>query len=128
MALAIFDDLVAVAIIGLFYAEDIQSLPMILTMSTFGVMIGLSWVGQARPLALALLGTLLWVSLLQSGIKAGLLAGVGFTMGLFVTALAFDSQALEASARLAILFGSGLAAIAGSIVLWFARSDAEQIL
>lgn len=57
---------------------------------------------------------------------AGLLAGVGFTMGLFVTALAFDVEALAASARLAILVGSTLSAVVGLAVLRFARSETEM--
>ena len=52
---------------------------------------------------------------------AALLAGVGFTMGLFVTALAFEAPALAASARLSILAGSSLSAIAGLLVLARAR-------
>ena len=52
---------------------------------------------------------------------ASLLAGVGFTMGLFVTALAFGASEMAASARLAILAGSGLSAVAGLLVLWFAQ-------
>jgi NhaA family Na+:H+ antiporter len=52
---------------------------------------------------------------------AALLAGVGFTMGLFVTALAFDAPALATSARLSILAGSSLSAIAGLTVLARAR-------
>lgn len=47
-----------------------------------------------------------------------LLAGIGFTMSLFVTSLAFDDKALLASARFAILIGSILSAIVGLIVLW----------
>ena len=57
---------------------------------------------------------------------AGLLAGVGFiTMGLFVTALAFDVAALAASARLAIFVGSTLSALVGLAVLHFAQGEPE---
>ena len=225
MALAIFDDLGAVAIIAVFFGEEIQTLPMIIAVLTFAAMVGLNRIGQARPLPLAMLGAVLWLALFQSGIEAalagvliaavvpngakddhrnspllrtqrllhpwagllivplfgffnagvtieietlrnvsggvslgvffglflgkqigvfgatwcavklnigvlpmgvgfrhihgaGLLAGVGFTMGLFVTALAFDTSALAASARLAILAASSLSAIAGLVVLW----------
>ncbi|MCQ0090418.1 Na+/H+ antiporter NhaA [Roseovarius sp. M141] len=75
MALAIFDDLGAVAIIAVFYGEEIQFLPMILAFVTFGVMIGLNRLGQAHPLALAVLGAMLWVALFEAGIEAAL-AGV----------------------------------------------------
>jgi Na+:H+ antiporter, NhaA family len=229
MALAIFDDIGAVAIIAVFYGEDIQTLPMLVAFVAFAVMVGLNRLGYARPLALAALGAVLWVALFRSGVEAalagvliaavvpngtrdssapspllrtkrvlhpwagllivplfgffnagvtieletlqnvtggvslgvflglflgkqigvfgatwcavklkfgqlppgvgfrhiygaGLLAGVGFTMGLFVTALAFEAPEMAASARLAILAGSSLSAVAGLAVLWFAQS------
>ena len=228
MALAIFDDLGAVAIIAVFYSEEIQFFPMILAIGTFGVMICLNRLELARPLPLTVLSVLLWLALFQSGLEAALagvliaavipkgakgshrhsplritkrllhpwagllivsafgffnagvsveaetlrnvtggvslgvflglflgkqigvlgatwvavrlnigvlppkvsfrhiygaalLAGVGFTMGLFVTALAFEAPALAASARLSILAGSSLSAIAGLLVLARAR-------
>ncbi|PVA08959.1 Na+/H+ antiporter NhaA [Pelagivirga sediminicola] len=233
MALAIFDDLGAVAIIAVFYGGEIQFLPMILAFVTFGVMIGLNRLGQAHPLALAVLGAMLWVALFEAGVEAalagvliaavipngikddrgnsplltthrmlhpwasllivplfgffnagvtieietlrnvssgvsmgvffglflgkqigvlgatwcavklgicllppgirfrhiygaGLLAGVGFTMGLFVTALAFDTPTFAASARLVILVGSSLSAFVGLAVLWFAQGEPEM--
>ena len=46
-----------------------------------------------------------------------LLAGIGFTVSLFISGLAFDSAALDAEAKIGILAASGLAAVAGSIVL-----------
>ena len=233
MALAIFDDLGAVAIIAFFYGEEVHTLPLMLAALTFAAMVGLNRVGQARPLPLAMLGAILWLALFQSGIEAalagvliaavvpneakyddsnppllriqqllhpwasllivpifgffnagvtieietlqnvtggvslgvffglflgkqigvlgatwcavklrivvlppgvgfrhiygaGLLAGVGFTMGLFVTALAFDVAALAASARLAILIGSTLSAVVGLAVLRFAQGKHEE--
>jgi Na+:H+ antiporter, NhaA family len=230
MALAIFDDIGAVAIIAVFYGEDIQTLPMLLALATFAVMVGLNRMRYARPWALTALGVVLWIALFQSGVEAALagvliaavvpngakgacapsplvrterllhpwasllivplfgffnagvpveletlrnatggvslgvflglflgkqigvfgatwcavklkigllppgvgfrhiygvalLAGVGFTMGLFVTALAFETSEMAASARLAILAGSSLSAVAGLVVLWFAQSS-----
>jgi len=235
MALAIFDDLGAVAIIAVFYGEDIQFLPLMVAVLTFGVMVGLNRIGHARPLALAVLGAVLWVALFQSGVEAalagvliaavvpngadpdpemspllrterllhpwasllivplfgffnagvtievetlrnitggvslgvflglflgkqigvlgatwcavrlkigvlpsgvgfrhihgaGLLAGVGFTMSLFVTALAFETSALAANARLAVLAASSLSAIAGLLVLWMIRDETDTRL
>jgi len=46
-----------------------------------------------------------------------LLAGIGFTMSLFITSLAFDDKAMLTSARLAILVGSILSAVAGLVIL-----------
>ncbi len=45
------------------------------------------------------------------------LAGIGFTMSLFVSELAFRSESLIANAKLGILVGSLVSAIAGFIVL-----------
>lgn len=47
----------------------------------------------------------------------GMLAGIGFTMSLFVNALAFDASALEREAKLGILLGSLTAAILGVAIL-----------
>lgn len=230
MALAIFDDLGAVAIIALFYGDEIQIIPMILALLIFTLMMGLNRARLASPLANTLFGLVLWLALFQSGIEAalagiliaaavpagagdsdtssrlqqtkrilhpwvsllivplfgffnagvtieidtmanvlggvslgvflglflgkqigvfaatwvavrlrigllprgvgfghvygaGLLAGVGFTMGLFVTALAFESQEMAATARLAILAGSSLSAMSGLLVLWLAQNS-----
>ena len=50
-----------------------------------------------------------------------LLAGIGFTMSLFIGGLAFSSSAETADAvKLGVLSGSVLAALAGAGVLWFA--------
>jgi NhaA family Na+:H+ antiporter len=54
----------------------------------------------------------------------GLVGGVGFTVSLFVTALAFpDGSAAMANAKVAILFASTLSAVIGAAVL---RSSAGR--
>jgi len=51
-----------------------------------------------------------------------LLAGIGFTMSLFIAALAFPAAPqLAESAKLGVLAGSGLSAVAGYAILRFAR-------
>ncbi len=45
------------------------------------------------------------------------LAGIGFTVSLFIADLAFDDDALAAAAKVGILAASALAAIVGSVVL-----------
>lgn len=50
---------------------------------------------------------------------AGLLAGIGFTMSIFVTHLAFDNENVIQLAKIAILCASFLAALIGSVLLFF---------
>ena len=51
-----------------------------------------------------------------------LIAGIGFTMSLFVTDLAFQTPEMRYIAKLSILLSSALAGILGSILLWFYSS------
>ncbi|CAN5351732.1 Na+/H+ antiporter NhaA [soil metagenome] len=48
---------------------------------------------------------------------AGLLAGIGFTMSIFVTLLAFDDEATIINSKIAILFASLTAAVTGLVIL-----------
>lgn len=48
---------------------------------------------------------------------AGLLAGIGFTMSIFITLLAFDDKLLVINSKIAILCASLIAAIAGLILI-----------
>jgi NhaA family Na+:H+ antiporter len=50
------------------------------------------------------------------------LAGIGFTMSLFIAMLAFDETVPVNAAKLGILAGSLLAGVAGAIVLRLASS------
>ena len=57
---------------------------------------------------------------------AALACGVGFTMSLFITTLAFpDAPDLAERARLGIIVGSAIAALAAGVVLWFAHRRAH---
>jgi NhaA family Na+:H+ antiporter len=56
-------------------------------------------------------------------VGAGILGGIGFTMSLFIAALAFSNQELLSTAKFGILLGSLVAAIGGSAILLRARSS-----
>lgn len=47
----------------------------------------------------------------------GLLAGIGFTVSLFISGLAFDSAELEGQAKMAILAASLVAGVAGFVAV-----------
>ncbi|MDP4621239.1 MAG: Na+/H+ antiporter NhaA [Thermoleophilia bacterium] len=48
----------------------------------------------------------------------GLVAGIGFTVSLFITDLAFSDPAIQTAARIGVLGGSVLAAISGALLLF----------
>ncbi|WP_161627857.1 Na+/H+ antiporter NhaA [Salinisphaera shabanensis] len=59
----------------------------------------------------------------------GLLAGVGFTIALFLTSLAFTDPAIASAARVGILAGSLIAALAGLGLLWLVlhKNDENRV-
>ena len=94
--------------------------------TAFAVSLGLL---LGKPIGITLaawLGVKLGVAQLPKGVNwvtvaaTGVLAGIGFTVALFVTALAFDDQTLVAGAKVGILIGSFLATMIGMGLLWVA--------
>jgi Na+:H+ antiporter, NhaA family len=85
-----------------------------------GVVLGLLLGKQLGVVAFAMLATRLGlpggVSWLQIW-GMGLLSGIGFTMSLFIAGLAFEDPALLDRAKIGILAGSLLSAVAGATVL-----------
>ena len=72
---------------------------------------------------------------LPDGVGAGevigmaMVAGIGFTVSLFVTELAFDDPAIRDAAKTAVLVASVVAAVAGGTTLWWrGRRTAESPL
>ncbi len=57
---------------------------------------------------------------------AGVLAGIGFTVSLFVAGLAFDQQTLVDEAKVGILAASVVAGLAGFVYLWLAPGEPEH--
>jgi len=70
IALAIVDDLVAVAVIALFYTENIDLLALFYAACCTGLLIAMNLSGFRRPLPYAAVGFLLWAAMLASGIHA----------------------------------------------------------
>ncbi|HEX8545357.1 MAG TPA: Na+/H+ antiporter NhaA [Cytophagaceae bacterium] len=88
-----------------------------------GIMAGLV---IGKPLGILLfcfIAASLGISALPSGIKwrqifgVGLLGGIGFTMSIFITLLAFDQQEIIDSSKIAIMLGSLIAGTLGFVWL-----------
>ena len=85
-------------------------------LGVFGVSWGLIRSGLARAPRGATLAQLYGVAVL---------CGVGFTMSLFIGALAFDDQRLVDETKIGVLAGSLVSAVLGLLVLRTARSHAD---
>lgn len=75
LALAIVDDIGAVLVIALFYTESIHLGALALSALFLLLMVGINLAGIRRPMPYALIGVLLWLAMMKSGIHATL-AGV----------------------------------------------------
>jgi len=75
LALAIIDDLGVIVIIALFYSTDLSLLSLIIAAVSIVLMIALNRKGVSSILPYGLLGFILWVAVLKSGVHATL-AGV----------------------------------------------------
>ncbi len=75
LALAIIDDLGAIVVIALFYTSGLSALALLLAAAVLALMILLNRLGVGRIAPYAILGVVLWVLVLKSGVHATL-AGV----------------------------------------------------
>ncbi len=91
--------------------------------SSIGIIVGLA---IGKPLGILLfsaLGTALGLCILPKDLRwknivgAGFLAGIGFTMSIFITLLAFTDEAMIINSKIAILVASILAGTTGFVIL-----------
>ncbi|MDQ6958503.1 MAG: Na+/H+ antiporter NhaA [Mariprofundaceae bacterium] len=75
MALAIIDDLGAIVIIAIFYTTDLSTLSITVALISLAILIALNMFGVTKKAAYFIVGSILWVSVLKSGVHATL-AGV----------------------------------------------------
>ncbi|MEE8289603.1 MAG: Na+/H+ antiporter NhaA [Nitrosomonadaceae bacterium] len=75
VAVAIVDDLGAVMVIALFYTETINILALATAVGMLVILVALNLGGIRRPLPYVLLGVVLWIAMLMSGVHATL-AGI----------------------------------------------------
>ena len=90
---------------------------------SIGIILGLVLGKPIGILLFAFCAVMVGLSKLPSGLQwkhiagVGMLAGIGFTMSIFITMLAFDNPLHIASAKIAIIAASLIAAIGGLLVL-----------
>jgi len=75
MALAIIDDLGAIIIIALFYTVELSTLSITIAISSLSILIIMNRLGVTKKAAYIIVGVVLWISVLKSGVHATL-AGV----------------------------------------------------
>ncbi|MDY0265269.1 MAG: Na+/H+ antiporter NhaA, partial [Sulfurospirillum cavolei] len=84
MALAIIDDLGAVVIIALFYTSQLSFMSMMVALGAIMLLVTMNRLGVVKKAAYILVGIVLWVAVLKSGVHATI-AGVvlAFTIPLY---------------------------------------------
>jgi Na+:H+ antiporter, NhaA family len=83
LALAIVDDVGAVTTIAIFYTEDLRTGPLLLAGVLFLALIGLRFAKFWRTPVYVLIGVVMWLAVLESGVHPSV---VGVAMGLLVNA------------------------------------------
>jgi len=74
-AVAVFDDIGAVLIIGLFYSEELSSIPLLISIIAAGALLLTNAYRIDRAWVYVVVGSLLWFAMLKAGVEAAL-AGV----------------------------------------------------
>ncbi len=113
---------------------DFRTLPMeeFFTTVTIGIAAGLFFGNQIAIFTLCRVAVASGIATLPKGVNwiqlygTGCLAGIGFTMSLFIGTLAFDNPLLVDQVRLGVLTGSLASALLGFSVLWF-NTQAESV-
>lgn len=103
-----------------------DAVPSLMSLNSLGIFFGLV---LGKPVGITLFAgaavALGWC-VLPTGIRwkqmigVGCLGGIGFTMSIFVSLLAFDDPHIIEHAKTAILFSSTIAALLGTLWLWIA--------
>lgn len=81
MALAIFDDLGAIIIIAIFYTSDLSFASLIIALVAIVILFALNIMRVSRISAYVVVGVILWVAVLKSGVHATL---AGVILGLMI--------------------------------------------
>ncbi len=89
MALAIIDDLGAIVIIALFYTQELSTLSISVAAASLVVLFIMNRMGVVRKAAYIMVGVILWVSVLKSGVHATL---AGVALAFFIPLKSTDSE------------------------------------
>ncbi|WP_433507740.1 Na+/H+ antiporter NhaA [Pseudonocardia halophobica] len=92
LALAIVDDIGAVIAIAVFYTEQVDVLALFLAILLFAALLGLRFVRFWRTPFYAVIGVVMWVAVLASGVHPSV---VGVALGLLVNAYAPRRQDMK---------------------------------
>jgi NhaA family Na+:H+ antiporter len=111
-----------------FTSDSLTSDPRLL----LGIVVGLVVGKTIGVTAMTWLGVRLRIGRLPDGVGwsqvlgVAMLAGIGFTVALFITGLAFDDVAAQDQAKVGILIASAIAAVAGVAALLLASSRSRR--
>jgi len=106
---------------------------LILEPVSIGIILGLVVGKQVGIFAMTKIAVSLGITDLPSGVNwrhiygASLLGGIGFTMSLFISGLAFRAGILQAEAKMAIIIASLTAGLAGYLVLRGVRPSLPEL-
>jgi NhaA family Na+:H+ antiporter len=81
LSVAIFDDIGAIAIIALFYSQDLSTISLIVAMAGLTILFLLNRFNVRYQAAYILVGVVVWAAVLKSGVHATL---AGFALALFI--------------------------------------------
>ncbi|WP_228551587.1 Na+/H+ antiporter NhaA [Mumia zhuanghuii] len=104
LTLAIFDDIGAIALLGIFYSEDVSFTALGISGALVAVLVAMRWVGIWQVTPYLFVGGALWLSVLESGIHPTL---AGVVVGLCVP-VRHTSRREEVRLRL-LFYGRALA-------------------
>jgi NhaA family Na+:H+ antiporter len=112
-ALAIIDDLGAIVIIAVFYTEELSWLSLDVALAALVILAALNLAGVQRVIWYVLVGIVLWVFVLKSGVHATL-AGVALALAIpFKTRSGEESPLLRIEHELAPWVGFGILPLFG---------------
>jgi len=94
MALAIIDDLGAIIIIALFYTAELSTMSITVAAAALTALVMMNRLGVTRKAAYILVGVVLWISVLKSGVHATL-AGVALAFTIPLTTKGTDKSMLK---------------------------------